>query len=116
MNILNTSATISRLPETEQRKAVYGLTHPATCKKIIDLAGRTIHVDQWVIAEDVDGKTGELRNVYYLKTEGEIYASISPTFGRQFNDIVEIFGDVEDIRIVTGKSKNGREFVTCELA
>ena len=57
-----------------------------------------------------------LNDVSLQVTDGEIFGTVSSVFIREFVDAAEYFnGDVGSIRIITGETKNGREFVTCEL-
>ena len=52
-----------------------------------------------------------------IKTiDGEMFGTISDTFKREFGDIVGFFGDdVGAIKVISGKSKAGRNFITCSV-
>lgn len=52
----------------------------------------------------------------FTTANGQKYGTISQTFIRSFLEIVEIMdGDPFSIVITGGKTKNGREYVNCEL-
>ena len=111
MNIIDTN--ISNI--TESKKVMYKLTR-AKGMNIKDLEnGERVPVDAWVLYTDVNTK-GTEQTVLAIISGDKKYHSISPTFQRDFADIVSLM-DGEDFAIIITKatSKAGREFVTCEL-
>ena len=111
MNIIDTN--ISNI--TEDKKTIYKLTR-AKGKNIKDLEnGECVPVDAWALYTDVNTKGTEQTVLAIISGENK-YHSISPTFQRDFSDIVSLM-DGEDFAIIITKatSKSGREFVTCEL-
>ena len=52
-----------------------------------------------------------------IESEGEVFGTISKTFIREFVDIIAAFGDDPDlaIKVVSGTSRAGRKFVSCEI-
>jgi len=87
-----------------------------SAKKVLDIAGSVITPEAWALYKDVDLKTGEEKTVLTILADGEKFGTISSTFIRDFMDAAEFFkGAVGPIKIVSGESKNGREFVTCEV-
>lgn len=111
MNIIDTN--ISNI--TESKKVMYKLTR-AKGKNIKDLEnGERVPVDAWALYTDVNTKGAEQTVLAIISGENK-YHSISPTFQRDFADIVSLM-DGEDFAIIITKatSKSGREFVTCEL-
>lgn len=111
MNIIETNiANIA-----EDKKALYKLTR-AKGLNIKDLEnGERVPVDAWALYTDVNTK-GTEQTVLAIISGEKKYHTISPTFQRDFADIVSIM-DGEDFAIIITKatSKAGREFVTCEL-
>lgn len=98
---------------------LYKMTKNADIMRMSDLPGGTpIHVEDWVLYEDQKQSTGELQIILAIRTGGEVYATNSVTFTREFADIVAMFEgeDLPDIVKVDGKSKAGRAFITCALA
>ena len=87
-------------------------------EKMQTLAGKTVKVDDWVIAEDVDKETGEPKNIIFIKSGDKTYGSISKTFIESFLTIVSCFGTdgFSFIKIIEGKSNKGRTFIQCEYA
>ena len=111
MNIIDTNiANIN-----ESKKVMYKLTR-AKGMNIKDLEnGTCLPVDVWALYTDVNTKGNE-QTVLTIISGEEKYHTISPTFQRDFADIVSLM-DGEDFAIIITKatSKSGREFVTCEL-
>ena len=111
MNIIETNiANIA-----EDKKTLYKLTR-AKGLNIKDLEnGERVPVDAWALYTDVNTK-GTEQTVLAVISGDKKYHSISPTFQRDFADIVSLM-DGEDFAIIITKatSKAGREFVTCEL-
>lgn len=103
--------------EIEKRELVKMIKSPNT-HKVSDMDGAVITIEKWVIFEDTDQKTGEVKKVLVLKTiDDELVGTISPTFINEFESYVDIIGDdLGSIQIVTGESKAGRKYVTMALA
>ena len=97
------------------KKALYRLTHSDSHKPANNV-GTVLEVQSWAYVKDVNKKSGEEQNVLYLDTDSGVFGTISPTFVESFMDIVETFGeDFHHLEITGGKSKNGRDFVSCSL-
>lgn len=85
--------------------------------KMQDLKGQTVTVKDWVIADDVDKSTGEIKTILFVRSSDKRYATVSSTFIESFKTIISCFGtEFSKIKINSGKSKKGREFLTCEYA
>lgn len=107
---------------TEDKRELYFMTTAPTIGKISDhkgeqfgVAGYAFYVDEQIDNEE----TGEMHEVKLLsiKTpEGEVFATNSETFMREFEKIVDIFENGFEISIIEGESKKGRKFVSCVLA
>ena len=111
MNIIDTN--IDNI--ADDKKTLYKITR-AKGMNIKDLEnGERIPVDAWALYTDVNTK-GTEQTVLAILSGGNKFHSISPTFQRDFADIVSLM-DGEDFAIFITKatSKSGREFVTCEL-
>ena len=100
------------------KKKVYKLTK-ASGNNVKDVEG-TYLVKEWAIytEENSNGVENTVLAVLALDVSGVSVKlqTISQTFIRDFLEIVDLMGD-EDfaIDIVHGKSKAGRNFVSCEL-
>lgn len=105
-------------PEKLDKRSIYKMVKSAEVQKMIDAAGSELAVVAYVIYDDVDAKTGEVKEVVTIMTaDGELFGTISQTFIREFKDIIDAFdGDVGNIKVITGTSKNNREYVTCSIA
>lgn len=94
--------------------------------KLKDMAGKTITVKNWAIIaqKDIDESTGEVEDEKLLLAvediKGVVAVTNSATAREAFSNIVSFLADDGvtekfDIKVVTGKSKNDREFVTVTL-
>ena len=106
---------------TEDKRELYFMTTAPTIGKISDHKGEQIGVSGYAfyIDEQVDKETGDMVEVKLLaiKTpEGEVFATNSETFMKEFEKIVDLFDNNFEIEIIEGESKKGRKFVSCVLA
>lgn len=102
---------IKSFPETLSKRDAYKLTESQTTRKLVDLAGSVIEPSKWVLFEDED------KTVLALEADGELFGTISGTFIDAFVKAFDELGaDMGPIRVVTGTSRAGRTYVTCELA
>lgn len=96
---------------------LYLLTMSPKADSVKNHVGECIDVAAWLLFEDVDKKTGEVRSVLSVLTpENKVFFTISPTFQSDFFYMAELFDNDFAFEVVSGKSKAGREFVTCALA
>ena len=109
-NIIEKSRELSK-------QELYMLTMSPKSDSVKNHVGERIDLSAWLLFEDVDKKTGEVHSVLSVLTpENEVFTTISPTFQADFMDMAEIFDNDFAFEIISGKSKAGREFVTCSLA
>lgn len=110
--------TITKNSKGITKKDVYRLTHSQSTRKMSDAVGSILKVDAWVLYTDIDGVTNEEKEVITIASEGEVFGTISKTFIREFCDIIDAFEDEPElsIRVVSGKTRAGRTFITCEIA
>lgn len=97
----------------------YRLCKSPAIRKMSDAAGQTIEIANYLFYEDAD-TDGNLRTICSIQTtDGDVLATNSSTFIREFGDMVDMFeamGErVKAIRIVQGVSKGGRTFITCDV-
>lgn len=105
-------------PEQLTKKHIYALTMSPKIGRMKDAKGSKVDVAAWCIYEDAD-KDGETRQVLSIATpEDEVLATNSTTFMADFLSMVDLFGPggVDRIEIISGMSKNGREYITCAYA
>lgn len=53
--------------------------------------------------------------MYALTKDGKAYTSNSGTFIRDFTSAVTMFAEFHTIQVMNGRSKAGREFITCKV-
>ena len=109
-NIVNKSRELNN-----QELYLLTMSPKASCMK--NHVGERIEVSAWLIFEDVDKKSGEVHEVLSVLTpENETVSTISQTFMADFLDMANLFNNDFAFEVVSGKSKAGRDFVTCALA
>lgn len=108
---------IKKFPETLTARAEYKMMKSPDVKKMSEATDSILEVSAWVMYEDEDFKTGEVKTILVVATvDGEMFGTVSQTFIREFEDIVKYFGDnVGMIKVVGGKSKAGRNYITCSV-
>ena len=111
MNIINKSANVVSAFD------MYKLVQSPERKKLTDIKGQTIELDKWVLYTEPD-KDGKEMSLLSLSTvDGTTYCTNSATFCRSFESAVTTFGqfgeEFHSIQIVTGTSKNGRDYIDC---
>lgn len=94
--------------------------------KLKDVAGKKITVKNYatMLQKNIEEESGEVTDEKLLlaieDTDGKVYVTNSATAREAFVNIIEFLADDSvttgfDIKVVTGKSKNDREFVTVTL-
>lgn len=118
MRIITTSKELTA-PE------IYFLTMSPAAKKMKDKKDDEIEVSAFCLYEDAVKKEGETTGenqqiLSILTNDGEIYATNSPTFIDDFMKMWELFESMNHpiiaIRVIGGKSKKDREFITCTFS
>lgn len=109
--------TIKKSTENLTMKELYDLTRNPETKRMSDHKGKTISVDQYMIREEEKGDTGEVVTIVSIKSGEDIFATNSPTFVREFESLVDMAeksgATIQHIKVTGGKSRAGREYVTC---
>lgn len=96
---------------------LYFLTMSPKAESVRNHVGERIDVSAWLLFEDVDKKSGEVHQVLSVLTpDNEVFSTISPTFQSDFMDMAELFHNDFAFEIISGKSRAGREFITCAMA
>lgn len=99
-------------------KDLYDLTKSPAIKKMTSIEGETHDIDCAVIYEDLK-QDGEIQKIlsFRCKESGEIFATNSPTFIRDFEDardmLAEFNEQIHAIKVEGGTSRNGRHFICC---
>lgn len=104
----------------------YRYTQGAENIKLKDVAGEKLTVKNYstMLQKEINEETGEVGEEKLLLAiedmDGRVYVTNSGTAREAFTNIVDFLSDDGittgfDIKVVTGKSKNDREFVTVTL-
>ncbi len=108
---------IKAYPEDLDQRTIYKMMKSPDVKKMSDAEGSLLEVTAWIAYNDIDSRTGEVREILTILTaDGEMFGTVSGVFQREFKDITKFFGDdVGTIKVISGKSKAGRNFITCSV-
>ena len=109
--------------DTADKKQVYRMTKGDSLKVQDMEKGASFPVDLYAVYTETktrnkqDGSKEEYTDTVLTIVSGNMkLGTISQTFIRSFLEIVDIMGDDPFAIVITGgKSKNGREYVNCEL-
>lgn len=109
---------IRKSDEEMTKKDIFMMTKNQKIQTVKSLEnGAKISVAHWIEFSDVNSGTGEKVEILSMMDKtGECFATNSKSFKEMFFDIVDIM-DGEDFTIekLGGKTKAGRDFVTCGL-
>ena len=96
---------------------IYLVTMSPKADSVRNHVGERFDVAAWLLFEDVDKKSGEVHKVLSVLTpENDVLSTISPTFQADFMDMADLLHNKFSFLIISGKSRAGREFITCDLA
>jgi len=113
MKIVKTSKELS----TQER---YFLTMAPGVQKMKDAVTQTIEVAAFCLYEDVNSKDEQQTILSISTPENEVFATNSPTFIEDFFKMQDLFNEcgetVKAVKVISGTSKAGREFITCVYA
>lgn len=112
---------IKRASKELSAKEMYNLTMNPTTRKMKDFVDSEVEIECFTVYEDVNEKTGELQDILAIQTISDgVVATNSPTFIRDFDKMWGLFEQmgetVHAVNVITGTSKAGREFITCEYS
>lgn len=102
---------IKVFPEDMSSRTQYKMIEGTSSHKMSDAVDSVLDVKAWMLHVDDDTEVLTIET-----TDGEVFATISQVFIRQFKGIVEFFGsDVGEIKVDSGKSRAGRTYLTCSV-
>lgn len=110
MKVIKTSRELSA-------KEQYFLTMAPSVQKMKDAVSQTIEVSAFCVYQDTNSKGDEQTILSIVTPENEVFATNSPTFIEDFQKMQDMFAscgeEVKAIKVISGKSKSDREFITC---
>lgn len=112
---------IKSFPENLTMKQAYSLTSNPDSRPMKTLEGATFNIDAYALYEDINSK-GETQEVLaVLTSEGDTFSTISSTFKRDFEAIVDVVNQYGadlasvDVEVIGGESKQGRHYIGCKM-
>ena len=111
---------IIKMSKNVEGADLYFLTTSPEIEKMTSVKGQTLALDKWALFSDADRKTGEMRKILSIKSGDKMYATNSVTFIESFETMLACFDkmglEVHHVRVTTGTSNGGREFINCVYA
>ena len=99
------------------KKEIYNLTRSPEIKKLSDQEGAVIPVDGFLIFTDTNMEGDETEIMTILSKDGTVYASNSSTAQKEMMFIADLMdGEEYAVKVIRGKSKQGRVYTTVALA
>lgn len=111
MNIIAKSGNLSMAE-------MYRLTKSPDVAKLSTIKNQELEIERFIVHEDVS-TTGEKITVAAFESEqGEVFATNSPTFTRDFLDILTMCEEAGEpaphkIKVLPKTGKSGREYIQC---
>lgn len=113
MNIIAKSASVTSAHD------LYALTQAPDREKLTTVKGDTLTLASWVLYTDGNNKGDEVTLMAMTTVDGKAYCTNSATFCKDFGNAVEMYKQFGEeftkIQVVTGTSKNGREYIACKV-
>ena len=113
MNIIAKSASVASAHD------LYALTQDPDREKLTAVKGAILTLESWVIYTDVSSKGDEVTLLALTTDDGKTYCTNSVTFCNDFGHAVEMYKQFGEeftkIQVVTGTSKNDREYIACKV-
>ena len=112
---------IKSYPENLSMKQAYNLTCNPDSRPMKTLEGATFNIEAYAIYENVNAKGDEQEVLAVLTSEGDTFSTISVTFKRDFDAIVDMANQygtdlaTVDIEVIGGESKQGRHYIGCKM-
>lgn len=108
---------IIKATENLTMKDKYDLTRNPETERMSNHKDEILSIDQFMIREEENQKDEEVVTIVSIKSGENIYATNSAVFVREFTALVgmaeEANETIHHIKIVGGKSKNNRDFISC---
>lgn len=105
---------IKQYPATLTTEDKYDLLRSPKMGKMSDVKGQRLDVIAYIVREETTD-AGEIQTIVSVKTaDGDLYATNSRTFIREFDAILECVGNAAfALDVLDGVSRNGRHYCTC---
>lgn len=105
---------IKSFPAELTKEQKYQLLRSPKMGKMSDVKGQRLQVAAYILREE-QNEAGEVNKICSILTaDGDMYATNSVTFIREFEAVIECVGDESfPLDVLDGVSRNGRHYVTC---
>lgn len=113
MNIIAKSASIANPMD------MYNLTKAPDRTKLSEAVSEVLNLDKWLVYSEENSKGEEVTLASIATTDGRMFTTNSTTFIRDFTNAIKMFSEFgsefHTIQVIEGKSKAGRNFITCKV-
>ena len=103
MRIVKTSNEFEKI-------TAYKMTKSPNIRPMKELAGQSIEVKEWCFYTDMQKGT-EVELLSIMAAEGDVHATNSQVFMREFEELIDCFGEINEIKVNMETSKAGRDFI-----
>ena len=100
---------------------IYSMTKGDDVRKMADFEGEVIDVAKFILYTDAANSGDEMTILCIETADGTRIATNSATFIRNFWDIQTIFNSTGEeapkrYKVVSGRSRSNRKYLTCDIA
>lgn len=97
---------------------LYRLTKSPEIAKLTTVKGQELDIDKFIVYEDVNMDDVKTTVIAFETTAGELFATNSPTFARDFLDILAMCEESnapypKKVKVLPKTGKSGREYIQC---
>lgn len=111
---------VKQSAETLTPVQIYNLVKSPASVGMKNALGSRVGLSCWAQYEDVDKDGNPVTLLSIQADTGELFTTNSATFQREFVDMIDMFAqfgqEVKAINVIGGKTKAGRDYVTCTYA
>ena len=98
---------------------MYNMTKSPDRSKLSEVSGQVLELDKWLVYSEPNSKGEEVTLASLTTKDGRAFTTNSGTFIRDFTSAITMFAEYgsefHTIQVMNGRSKAGREFITCKV-
>nr|DAH39320.1 MAG TPA: ssDNA binding protein [Caudoviricetes sp.] len=98
---------------------MYNMTKSPDRSRLSEVSGQVLELDKWLVYSELNSKGEEVTLTTLTTKDGRAFTTNSATFIRDFTSAATMFAEYgaefHTIQVMSGRSKAGREFITCKV-
>ena len=107
--------TIERTNKELNKMELYKLTYSPEGRPLKDAVGQIIELENFIIYTTTDIDGNEIELVSFEDKSGVVYRTNSCVVRRELDALLDVFGEINIIKVIEGVSKSGRVFLNIVL-